>query len=131
MNKNRYKRKERRIKRRNETLKQREALRALRYRTEKKKRETSKKLAVYLFALFNVVVIYAMVAMWYFRDLSYLGVLIADIAAQVLTYAIYCLKAFFAKKAEEDNKLERDKMDLLVPESGQDENDFPAELPLE
>lgn len=71
--------------------------------------ETSKLIAVYLFALLNAIVIYSMVAMWKFCDFSYLGVLISDIAAQVLIYAIYCLKAYKAKKSEEDLRFEREK----------------------
>jgi len=74
--------------------------------------ETSKLLAVYLFALLNAIVIYAMVSMWKFADLSYLGVLITDIAAQILIYGIYCLKAYKAKKSEEDLKFQRDKHSL-------------------
>lgn len=76
----------------------------------KKKRETSKLIALYLFVLLNAIVIYAMVAMWRFGDLSYLGVLITDLAAQILTYGIYCLKAYKGKKAEEELKFERDKL---------------------
>lgn len=71
--------------------------------------ETSKLLATYLFALLNVVIIYSLVAMWHFADLTYLGVLISDIAAQVLIYAIYCLKAYKAKKSEEDLKFRRER----------------------
>lgn len=73
------------------------------------KLETSKLIAIYLFLLLNAIVIYAMVAMWVFVDLSYLGVLISDIAAQVVIYAIYCMKAYKAKKTEEELKFERDK----------------------
>lgn len=71
--------------------------------------ETSKLIALYLFALLNAIVIYAMVAMWKFADLSYLGVLISDIAAQILIYAIYCMKAYNGKKAEEEMKFKREK----------------------
>lgn len=71
--------------------------------------ETSKFIAFYLFALLNVIVIYAMVAMWKFTDLSYLGVLISDIAAQILIYGIYCMKAYNGKKAEEEMKFRRDR----------------------
>lgn len=71
--------------------------------------ETSKLIALYLFALLNAIVIYAMVAMWKFADLSYLGVLISDIAAQIMIYAIYCMKAYKAKKSEEEMKFKRDK----------------------
>ena len=34
-----------------------------------------------------------MVSMWHFSDLSYLGVLITDVAAQILTYVVYSHKA--------------------------------------
>lgn len=74
-----------------------------------KRIETSKLLAIYLFVLFNAVMIYAMAAMWVLRDLAYLGVLITDIAAQVLIYAIYCLKAYCAKKQSENVKLRRER----------------------
>ena len=71
--------------------------------------ETSKIIAIYLFGLLNAIVIYAMVAMWRFGDFSYLGVLISDIAAQVLIYAIYCMKAYHAKKQSEQMKFDREK----------------------
>lgn len=79
------------------------------YRT-KPKTETSKLIMFYLLILLNVIVAYSMVAMWRFADLTYLGVLITDIAAQVLVYVIYCLKAFHGKKQEENLKFEREKM---------------------
>ena len=72
--------------------------------------ETSKLIAIYLFALLNGIVIYAMVAMWHFADFTYLGVLISDIAAQVIIYAIYCLKAYHAKKQSEIMKFDREKL---------------------
>ncbi len=75
-----------------------------------KKIETSKLIAIYLFALLNAIVIYSMVAMWHFGDFSYLGVLISDIAAQVLIYAIYCMKAYHAKKQSELMKFDREKL---------------------
>ena len=72
--------------------------------------ETSKLIAVYLFGILNAIIVYAMVAMWNFGDLSYLGVLISDIAAQVLIYAIYCLKAYHGKKQSELMKFDREKL---------------------
>ena len=54
---------------------------------------TSKLIAVYLFTILNVVLIYSMIAMWHFMDLTYLGVLVTDVAGQVLTYFIYAKKA--------------------------------------
>lgn len=76
----------------------------------KSKIETHKFIMFYLFALLNIIVIYSMVAMWAFRDLTYLGVLISDIAAQVIVYAIYCLKAYHGKKQEEQMKLEKERL---------------------
>lgn len=89
------------------------------------KPETSKLIAIYLFLLLNAIVIYAMVVMWHFSDLSYLGVLISDIAAQVLIYAIYCLKAYHAKKQSELMKFDREKLhDSLgvIPDTGHEQN---------
>lgn len=74
--------------------------------------ETHKVFAMYLFVLFNAILVYALVAMWVFADLQWLGVLITDIAAQVLVYGIYCLKAYNGKKQEEKIKLEREKAGL-------------------
>lgn len=76
----------------------------------KRRIETNKILAIYLFVLFNVIVVYSMIAMWMFADFEYLNVLITDIAAQVITYAIYCMKAYFGKRQEEATKLKREKM---------------------
>jgi len=74
--------------------------------------ETSKLLAVYLFVLLNAIVVYSMVVMAITQDLSSLPVLISDLAAQVLVYAIYCAKAFKGKQAEENLKFERDKLGM-------------------
>ncbi len=89
--------------------------------------ETNKLLAIYLFILFNIIVIYALVMMCVFHDLSYLGVIITDIAAQVLVYGIYCLKAYNAKKQEEYMKFEREKFngslsDIIEPVNESDED---------
>ena len=70
--------------------------------------ETSKIFTIYLFVLLNAIIIYAMVAMWVKNDLSYLGVLITDIAAQVLVFGIYCVKAYKGKKEEESLKFQRE-----------------------
>lgn len=88
------------------------ALKAERDKYKPAKRfETSKLLAIYLFVLLNAIVIYSMVAMWVFGDFSYLGVLITDIAAQVLIYAIYCMKAYHGKKQSEQLKLDRERLE--------------------
>ena len=50
-------------------------------------------IAIYLFIILNVILVYSMISMWNFADLSCLGVLITDIAGQVITYYIYAKKA--------------------------------------
>lgn len=102
------------IKRKNRQKELKQKLKA--EKTKYKKRvhiETSKLIAIYLFILLNAIVVYAMISMWKFADLSYLGVLITDIAAQILIYGIYCLKAYKAKKSEEDLKFKREKFGTL------------------
>lgn len=75
-----------------------ERKRALKSERKKYKRRitipsTTKLVMAYLFVLLNAVLIYAMVAMWHFSDLSYLGVLITDIVAQLITFFIYTVKS--------------------------------------
>lgn len=84
---------------------------------QRSKVETSKLIAIYLFALFNVILCYALVAMWVFQDLSYLSVLITDVAAQILLYGIYCLKAYNSKKQEEQMKFEKEKLFGIIDEN--------------
>lgn len=125
MTDDRFQKRLERLRRRNEKRRQLRELRTEAHKLDKK-RETSKMLAYYLFCVLNAIVVYAMFAMWHFGDLSYLGVLISDIAGQILLYGIYCLKAYKGKKSEEDLKFERDKfdagmMDILYAGSESDE----------
>lgn len=76
--------------------------------------ETSKFFAIYLFILLNAIVIFSMITMWKFADLTYLGVLITDIAAQVLVYGIYCLKAYHGKKQEELLKFNKEQLNINI-----------------
>lgn len=80
------------------------------YKKPKKKIQMTKIITWYLFALLNIVLIYSMVVMYLFRDLSYLGVLITDIAAQVITFLIYTYKSFKETKEEAIIELEREKL---------------------
>ena len=95
---------------------------------------TTKLLSFYLFAIFNVVLIYALVAMWHFEDLSYLGVIISDIVGQILVFGIYCIRAYLDTKSEENIKLEQQKIGLpnqlqekidglLPPSENEEDND--------
>lgn len=110
MSKRKYQLKMAEIRRKNIQKQYRQSLREEKRKYNTKRIETSKLLAIYLFVLFNAVMIYAMAAMWVLHDLTYLGVLITDIAAQVLIYAIYCLKAYHAKKQSERMKFDREKL---------------------
>lgn len=80
----------------------------------KPRTEVSKILAIYLLILLTTIVIYSMVVIWHFGDLSYLNVLISDIAAQILVYAIYCLKSYKAKKSEEELNFEKEKISNVL-----------------
>lgn len=80
---------------------------------------TTKLLCYYIFIIFNVVLLYALIAMWHFGDLSYLGVIISDILGQVLVYTIYSIRAYKDTKAEEDMKLKREKL-YELPEKAQE-----------
>jgi len=111
LSKREFERQMNQIKKENE---EKQKLLLLKAEKEKYKRtsqiETSKIIAIYLFGLLNVIIFYSLIAMWRFEDFSYLGVLISDIAAQVLIYAIYCMKAYHAKKQSEQMKFDREKL---------------------
>lgn len=87
----------------------------------KQKMETSKKLTIYLIILFTVIIVYSLVAMWHFQDLSHLSTLITAFASEVVTFITYCAKAFFAKKNKELIALQREQFlstaecDNLIP----------------
>ena len=94
---------------------------------------TTKLLSFYLFAIFNIVLLYALIAMWHFEDLSYLGVIISDIIGQILVFGIYCIRAYLDTKSEENIKLEQqkiglpnklqEKVDELLPPSTDEEDE--------
>lgn len=86
---------------------------------------TTKLLSFYLFAIFNIVLLYSLVAMWHFGDLSYLGVIISDIIGQILVFGIYCIRAYLDTKAEEYTKLEQQKIGLPVQLQEKIENLLP------
>lgn len=81
-----------------------------------KKPTTDKLIAIYLFVILNVILIYSMISMWHLADLSCLGILITDIAGQVITYYIY------AKKATAQNTKGGITYDLAMLEHGVENN---------
>ena len=56
---------------------------------KKERIPTHKLVTFYLFVILNVVLIYSLVAMWHFADLTHLGLLITDIVGQLVTFMIY------------------------------------------
>lgn len=115
-----YERKLREIQRENESIERYNKLRQEKRNAQSgiKKPSTDKLIATYLFIILNVVLIYAMLAMWHFADLSYLGVLVTDIAGQVITYYIY------AKKATAQNTKGGITYDLAMLEHGTENNNI-------
>lgn len=104
------------LKAKNEQLKMRNELRAEKKKYSRfPKLEMSKIFTIYIFLLLNVVVIYSLIAMWHFQDLSYLGTLITALGAECLTFITYCVKAYKAKNSEETLKYvrERDQMNVI------------------
>lgn len=64
-----------------------------RFKKKRKLPSTSKLIVAYLFVVLNIVLAYSLIAMWHFGDLSFLGILITDIAAQIMVQFFYVFKA--------------------------------------
>lgn len=79
------------------------------YKKSRKKIQTTKLIVLYLFLIMNIILFYSMWIMYDFRDLTYLGVLITDIAAQVLVFLIYSAKSYKENKSQADLEFEREK----------------------
>lgn len=102
----------RKIERKGERILRKRELKAKRdsYKKPRKKIQMTKIITWYLFVLLNIVLVYSMAVMYLFRDLSYLGVLITDIAAQVITFLIYTCKSYKETKEEALINLEHEKL---------------------
>lgn len=90
-----YNKKLKKIKKQNESFLRKQELAEMRLKTkkEKSKKTTTKIVMFYLFTVFNLVLIYSLIAMWHFEDLTHLGVLITDIIGQIIVFLVYCLKS--------------------------------------
>jgi hypothetical protein len=90
-----YERKLKEVQRENESIDRYNKLKKEKHKVsiDIKKPTTDKLIAIYLFIILNVILVYSMISMWNFADLSCLGVLVTDIAGQVITYYIYAKKA--------------------------------------
>lgn len=91
----RYKDELARIRLKNKSLMRKQALRKERekYRTPIVMPSTTKLILIYLFVMLNVVLIYGLIAMWHFSDLTHLGVIITDILSQVIAFIVYAAKS--------------------------------------
>lgn len=88
-----YKHKLKEIEKRNDTHRKKEALENAKYKKKSKLPSTTKLITLYLFVLLNIILAYSLVAMWVFKDLSYLGALITDVIGQILVFFIYSQKS--------------------------------------
>lgn len=85
-----YKEKEKKAKAHAAKVLERNKLREIKHANDKEiKLPTHKLITFYLFLLLNIILVYALIAMWYFADLTHLGVVVTDIAAQIITFFIY------------------------------------------
>ena len=98
------------------------------YKPKIKLPSTSKLVVAYLFVVLNIVLFYAMYMMYHFAELTYLGVLITDVASQILVFLIYAVKS--AKENSQNGityemaMLEHQQDDLEY----QQENDIESEI---
>jgi len=95
LDKSEYNKKLKKIKKQNESFLRKQELAEMRLKTkkEKSKKTTTKIVMFYLFTVLNLVLIYSLIAMWHFEDLTHLGVLITDIIGQIIVFLVYCLKS--------------------------------------
>ena len=63
------------------------------YKPKIKLPSTSKLMVAYLFVVLNIVLFYAMYMMYHFAELTYLGVLITDVASKILVFLIYAVQS--------------------------------------
>lgn len=94
LDKSEYDKKLKKIKKQNESFVRKQELKSLKMtKAKSNKISTTKLVMVYLFFVLNLVLIYSLVAMWYFKDLTHLGLLITDIIGQVIVYLLYIIKS--------------------------------------
>lgn len=128
MTEHKFQKKLAKAKARKHHLEQKQQIKELR-RYGKHKIETSKILAIYLIALFTGIILYSLIAMWHFQDLSHLSTLITAFVSEVMTFLIYCAKAFFAKKNKELIALQREQMSAAEGEPDNENSVSFAESP--
>lgn len=96
LDKSTYNKKLKKIQKQNESILRKQELekaKITKNKSKKKKISTTKFVMFYLFFILNLILIYSLIAMWHFEDLTHLGVLITDIIGQVIVFLIYCVKS--------------------------------------
>lgn len=93
LSENKYKKRLRKIEIENRSKERKLALKQAKIKKNKVLPTTTKLITFYLFIVLNIVLIYALVAMWHFENLTYLGTLIADVIGQILVFFIYAIKS--------------------------------------
>lgn len=88
-----YRKRLKKIEYANKSDERRNALKQARNRKKIKTPSTTKLITIYLFIVLNIVLLYALIAMWHFENLTYLGTLIADVIGQILVFFIYTIKS--------------------------------------
>ena len=88
-----YRKRLKKIEYTNKSDERRNALKQARNRKKIKAPSTTKLITIYLFIVLNIVLLYALIAMWHFENLTYLGTLIADVIGQILVFFIYTIKS--------------------------------------
>ena len=111
----RFRAKKRKIEKEGLRLQRIQELKSLResYKSTKRRITTTKLIVAYLFVIMNIILAYSMFVMYEFHDLTYLGVLITDIAAQVLVFLIYSAKSYKENKSQADLEFEREKFNAV------------------
>lgn len=88
-----YKQRLKKVEEYNKSLERKEALKNAKRKRKINLPTTTKLITFYLFIVLNIVLIYSLLAMWHFANLSYLGTVITTIVGQILVYLIYAAKS--------------------------------------
>ena len=88
-----YERKMRKIRIKNKSYERRQLVKEAKRKKDIKLPTTTKLITLYLFIVLNIVLVYSLIAMWHFENLTYLGTLITDVLGQILVFFIYSIKS--------------------------------------
>lgn len=93
MTEEKFKKKLNRIEQKNASDEMRETLKNARHSKKLVFPSTTKLIMIYLFIILNAVLVYCLIAMWHFGNLTHLGTLITDVISQVIVFLVYCVKS--------------------------------------